>query len=45
MSKMLKKKPDARITPAEALLHPWFDELKEEKQLGMMPQVKNFLSN
>jgi serine/threonine protein kinase len=43
MCKMLRKKPDARITPSEALCHPWFDEIKEEPKEGMMPKVQDFL--
>jgi len=41
MSKMLRKKPDQRITPSEALLHPWFDEIKVEEQLAMKPIIQN----
>ena len=39
VNKMLQYSPKKRLTPAQALLHPFFDELRDEKS------YKQLLSN
>ena len=43
---MLVYEPDRRILPIDALIHPWFDELRDEGLVfphgNLMPDLFNF---